>query len=203
MPFKLLLFLLLFFRAQAQELTYGQYVFGIGMSSISFTETPVGVTGDEGVEITDPESGTVSSLVTSFETSVWGTKTKTLNLKFAIPAFSSSLGQVYSVGSSLDFFFFSMANSSGFKGPWGETINLWTKFRFSVGVELGVSYVAYITKVAEKADVTFDLGLGVNLYYNFTRKWGAKLGISVARGVGVETSTFATKMLVNATYTTF
>jgi hypothetical protein len=181
----------------AYEKMSGEITASIGMVNISYAEVASKLQGLS--NISEPEGGGISVLAANFHYKINPTYHSSWYINGTVPFLSSVGDSYFGVGGGYEYYFSKLGNRTMIQSK-GTTVKMAPKFHYFVGGEAGVGYFVYTTEAAQKSDAVFELGIMGGAAYAWKKKWSLRGQLSVAKGVGVATSTFGIKLFIGGTY---
>lgn len=164
------------------------------MINVSFAENQSSLSGPN---TTEAASGAISSISGYAHYRLTSTNKRAYYTSLAFPLTGGAGTTYLSLGGGAEFYF--GGNASRYKlTNTTTTLVVNPTFRYYLGVEGNLAYIAYLTETAKKNDTLLEIGFLAGLSYSFG-SWTLKPHLSYARGTGVNTTTSAIKMIVSGT----
>ena len=161
----------------------------IGMANISFTENQTTL---QGPNQTVPFSGSVSSISGSLHYRFLTVDRKAFYSQFTFPLMGGSTGTYLAGGAGMEYYWGSMSSKASLSDSTTSLV-LSPTMRYFVLSQLNIGYLSYTTLTAKKNDTLMEIELGGGLSKAFT-KWTLRAQASMARGIGVTTTTMGMKL---------
>lgn len=169
---------------------------GIGISSVTFTESETSLEGDN---IAEPASGAISVITANLYYKFLHGDKISYYAQGYFPLISSGDNSSFGAGISVEYFF-TKENSVVRERDSSMSFSVDPKLRYYATGGVNLVYLSYITDEEKKNDINVELHIGGGMTYSITKKYGLKADISVGRGVGVLTSTFAVRAFGSFVY---
>jgi hypothetical protein len=195
----LLLFILSFPLQASFENT--QINMGVGMSSITFAESASSLkrqdNATQATQASQAQSGNTSIIPINIEFERFTDSRWSWVFKTSAPILPSATGNYIFGGVGKNWYFKSISNQGVFQGE-NNQLFIIPKWRFHIGGGLGAGYLVYLTETAKKTDIIAEIFFNGGATYSFNQKWSMRGEATIARGVGVNTSTTGMKIFVGA-----
>ena len=193
----LVLYFMYMMQANAKESMPVELSASIGLVNVSYSESESKLAGM--TNISEAQSGRVSALSANFNYKIFPSYNSSWFLSGIVPFLSSSGDAFFSLGGGYEYYFSTLGNKTIVEDS-GTSLKMSPKFHFFVGGELDIGYLVYTTEEAQKTDVLFEIGFTGGAVYAWKKDWAIRSQLSVAKGVGVATSTIGIKVFIGGTY---
>jgi hypothetical protein len=166
----------------------------VGMANVSFTENASALTGANQVV---PASGSVASISGMLHYRFKTVGRKAFYGQFTFPLMSGQ-GSYLSGGGGMEYYWGQAAARSVLSDV-TTSLTISPVTRYFALTQLNMGYISYVTPTAKKNDTLLEVELGGGMSRQFT-KWTLRVQASMARGVGVATTTMGMKAMVGGIF---
>ncbi len=147
------------------------------------------------IDNSDPEASSV--IISSVEYDLYNDVDKSYVISTILPLIGEDTSY-FQVGVGLRYFFKSLSSTLNYEKE-GSSLQMKSKLKYFAGANLSTGYLVYKTAFSKKNDIIFSLEGEGGLYYDITDKYALRGSFVLSKGFGVETSTFATRLLLGLT----
>jgi hypothetical protein len=166
------------------------------MASVSYTEQEGSITGEN---VKEPASGSLSIITSNLYWKFLPKNNWSNFVEVYFPLIPGG-GSTFLGASFGTEYFFSEDNAVIREKTADFEIEVNPKFRYYATGAISAFYFSYETESSQKNDINVSLNLGGGAIYSLSKDYGIKADLSVGRGVGVITSTFAVKAFASFIY---
>jgi hypothetical protein len=166
----------------------------IGMANIGFSESQSALTGPNQ---TEAASGSVAAISGMLHYRFRTDDKRAWYTQFTFPLLAGT-GSYLSGGGGMEYYFGKVPAKITLRDATTSLI-LTPVTRYFVMGGLNIGYIAYITETAKKNDTLLEIDIGGGMSRSFN-KWTLRVQGSIARGVGVVTTTMGMKAMIGGIF---